>query len=90
MVNDTVTFFMVHGRRSREVFETLIQDWKGILISDGYKVYQRWVNLRQTCLSHLIRDARGLADRSKLTIRSFGEQALILLLYSMNRTCMHY
>jgi len=79
MVNDTVAFFMVHGRRSREAFEALIQDWKGILISDGYKVYQRWVNLRQTCLSHLIRDARGLAELSELSIRSFGEQALILL-----------
>lgn len=54
----------------------LVDDWKGILISDCYGVYQKWLNLRQTCLSHLIRDARGLAEHFKPDIRKFGQQAL--------------
>ena len=79
LVNEMVAFFMVHARRSKEAFEALIEDWKGILISDGYGVYQKWVNLRQTCLSHLIRDARGLSERLEASIGSFGETALELL-----------
>ena len=36
----------------------------GILVSDGYGVYCQWVHARQTCLAHLIRRARGLAEPS--------------------------
>ena len=76
MANPAVIFFMIHQRRSREAFFALIQDWKGILISDGYKVYRKWINLRQTCLAHLIRKAQWLTEHVKPDIRKFGEQAL--------------
>lgn len=79
MVNSNVAFFMMHQRRSKEAFLELIADWKGILISDGYRLYQNWVNLRQTCLAHLIRDARGLAEHSKKEICQFGQKALDML-----------
>ena len=79
LVNPMVAFFMVHAKRSRQAFEALIGDWQGILISDGYKVYQKWVNLRQTCLAHLIRDARGLAELLRVNIADFGKTALELL-----------
>ncbi|MBF0549385.1 MAG: transposase, partial [Deltaproteobacteria bacterium] len=38
--------FMLHSRRSGEAFKALIQDWTGILISDGYGVYRNWVGQR--------------------------------------------
>jgi len=79
LVNKLAAFFMVQAHRSREAFEALIEDWKGILISDGYKVYQKWVNLRQTCLAHLIRDARWLVEQLDVNIQSFGKTALELL-----------
>lgn len=79
MVNLKVAFFMMHQRRSKEAFLELIADWKGILISDGYRLYQSWVNLRQTCLAHLIRDARGLAEHPKKEICQFGQKALDML-----------
>lgn len=79
MVNSSVAFFMMHQRRSKEAFLELIGDWKGILISDGYRLYQYWVNLRQTCLAHLIRDARSLAEHPKLEISEFGQKALEML-----------
>jgi transposase len=63
MVSDTAAFYMIHPRRSKEVFAALIDDWAGILVSDGYGVYQNWVARRQTCLAHLIRTARSLAER---------------------------
>jgi transposase len=59
MTNKASAFFMIHSRRSWEAYQELIRDWNGILVSDGYNVYCKWVGLRQTCLAHLIRDAKG-------------------------------
>jgi hypothetical protein len=36
-------------------YATLIEDRAGLLVSEGYGVYQNWVEARQTCLAHLIR-----------------------------------
>ena len=43
MASERVAFYMIHPRRSKEAFAALIDDWEGILVSDGYGVYQRWV-----------------------------------------------
>lgn len=74
MVNNTVAYFMIHKNRSKQAFLELIQDWEGILVSDNYGVYQKWVNLRQTCLAHLIRKAKALGERKDHTTRQFGQQ----------------
>ncbi|MBU4354686.1 MAG: IS66 family transposase [Proteobacteria bacterium] len=72
MANCLVVFFMLHGRRTAAAFADLIGDWSGILISDGYKVYQKYVGQRQTCLAHLIRDAKALAERPDKETARFG------------------
>ena len=66
---------MIHPKRSKEAFAALIKDWEGILVSDGYRVYKQWVNLRQTGLAHLIRTADGLSQRSDPEIAAFGRWA---------------
>ena len=76
MVNTTVSYFRIHPHRSKEAFAALIEDWVGILVSDGYGVYQKWVELRQTCLGHLIRKARALSQRASPEIAAFGAKAL--------------
>ena len=76
LVNDTVAFFMIHANRSTEAFNQLIEDWKGVLISDNYGVYVNWINRRQTCLAHLIRKAKGLAERNDESIKKFGKSIL--------------
>jgi transposase len=76
MVSDSVAFYMIHPRRSKEAFAALIDDWAGILVSDGYGVYQTWVHARQTCLAHLIRSARGLAERQHPDLAACGTWAL--------------
>jgi transposase len=65
MVNTTVALFTVQSSRSKEAFEGLVERWVGILVSDGYGVYRKWWHGRQTCLAHLIRRARGLAERNE-------------------------
>ena len=44
MVNTTVAFFSVKASRSKAAFEELIGHWAGILVSDNYGVYRKWVN----------------------------------------------
>jgi len=72
MANSVVAFFMVHPNRSQAAFEELIGAWEGILVSDGYRLYQSWVNLRQSCLAHLIRRAKGLSERSDPELAKCG------------------
>jgi transposase len=75
MTNPVVAFFMIHTNRSREAFEKLIGAWCGILVSDDYGIYQKWVNKRQTCLAHLIRKAVGLSQRRDPELSSCGKWA---------------
>jgi transposase len=76
MASERVAFYMIHPRRSKEAFAALIDDWVGILVSDGYGVYQTWVEQRQTCLAHLIRTARSLAERQSPELAACGVWAL--------------
>ena len=74
MVNGTVAFFSVKASRSKAAFEELIGHWAGILVSDGYGAYRKWAQMRQTCLAHLIRRAKGLTERKDTVIAHFGER----------------
>src|SRR5262245_53822332 len=76
MASERVAFYMIHPHRSKEAFAALIDDWEGLLVSDGYGVYQRWVQARQTCLAHLIRTARGLAARPQPELAACGAWAM--------------
>jgi transposase len=76
MVNATVALFKVQASRDKAAFETLVERWAGILVSDGYGVYQHWAHGRQTCLAHLIRRARGLAERHDPELAYFGRRLM--------------
>ena len=54
----------------QSAFAQLIADWTGILVSDGYLVYQYWQGLRQSCLAHLLRTAKGLARVWRRVLRA--------------------
>jgi transposase len=72
MANPEVAYFQIHHHRSKVAFAQLIGDWRGILVSDGYGVYQSWQGLRQSCLAHLLRTAKGLAERVDAGMARFG------------------
>jgi len=76
MVNATVALFKVQASRSQAALEALIAHWTGILVSDGYTVYQHWSHGRQACLAHLIRRARGLMERKEPELAQFGSRIL--------------
>jgi transposase len=79
MASEHVAFSMIHPRRSTEAFAALIDDWAGILVSEGYGVSQHWGARRQTCLAHLIRTARSLAERQQAELAAWGTWALAAL-----------
>jgi transposase len=74
MANPLVAYFQIHPHRSKAAFAQLIGDWRGILVSDGYSVYQSWQGLRQSCLAHLVRTAKGLAEHLDAGIAHFGQR----------------
>jgi transposase len=74
MTNPLMAYFQIHCTRSQTAFEQLIADWQGILVSDDYGVYQSWRGLRQTCLAHLIRTAKGLVAHLESGIAAFGRK----------------
>jgi Transposase IS66 family len=38
LTTDTVSLYLIHPHRSTEAFAALIEDWQGLLVSDGYGV----------------------------------------------------
>ena len=73
MVNHSVTFYRIDAHRSKQAFFKLIEDWAGILVSDSYGLYRKWVHGRQVCIAHLIRKADALVERKKPDMRRFGQ-----------------
>jgi transposase len=69
----------MHPHRSKEALAALMEDWPGILVSDGDGVSPGWVQHRPTCLAHLIRTARGLAEKSAPHLAACGQGALTAL-----------
>jgi len=76
MANPAVADFQIHPNRSQAAFVQLIGDWTGILVSDGSRVYQAWEGLRQSCLAHLIRAAKGLAESVEAGMACFGSRGI--------------
>ena len=72
MANSGAAFFKIDDRRNRQAFESLIGEWEGILVCDGYGVYRKWAGQRQTCLAQLIRAAKGMADHKNTEIARCG------------------
>ena len=75
MASERVAFYIVHPRRSKEAFAARIDAWAGLLVSDGYGGYQNGVARRQTCVAHLIRTARSLAERQQAERAACGTWA---------------
>jgi len=72
MASPAVAYFQRHPTRSKAAFSQLMGDWRGMLVSDGYRLYESWVGLRPSCLAHLIRVAKGLAESLEGGIARFG------------------
>lgn len=58
-----VTWLNIYPHRNKAAFLELVGPWTGILISDDYSLYCSWPEeLRQSCMSHLLRAAKKLIN----------------------------
>jgi len=73
----SVTLYMI-GRRSWDVIATVMEQFAGWLMSDGYPQYRHY-GKRLRCLAHIIRKARGLAESCDPQAADFGEKVLTYL-----------
>ena len=74
MVTASAALYLVHPRRSREAFNELVKHWQGILVSDNYRVYQKWANQNQQCLAHFIRKARALSEVGDIQLSALAKK----------------
>lgn len=71
-VTSTVTLYYI-AYRSNEVVRNLLGEYKGWLMSDGYKVY-REIAKRLRCWAHLERKAKGIAESLDKDAAAFGRR----------------
>lgn len=69
-----VTLYYV-SHRGRELLDTLLPDYTGWLMSDGWCAYRSWPR-RLRCWPHLTRKAQGLIESRDRTAQAFGTQVL--------------
>lgn len=89
LVNREAALFRLAPSRKAEEFEALRGDWAGTLVSDDYAVYRKWEHGRQTCLAHLMRQARGFSESGDKETAACGQwilQELSLLVRMSART----
>jgi transposase len=76
MPTDPVSLDLMHPQRSQDAFRALLEEWQGLLVSDGDGVYHTWVHDRQPCLAPRSRSARGLAQKRAPELAPCGTWAL--------------
>jgi transposase len=69
-VGDQVVYFAV-GARSLEMAQSIIGDFSGVLMTDGYLAYRSLAN-RIRCWAHLDRKAKALAESCDESASIFG------------------
>lgn len=63
-VTDRATLYWIDPTRSGDPAEAILgKDWSGVMIHDGWSVYDRFTSARhQQCLAHLLRRSRELLE----------------------------
>lgn len=58
--------FVIRESRGEKVIEEILgKDYRGIIVSDGWVVYQKFAKILQRCWAHLLRECDELEDKNK-------------------------
>ena len=68
-----LTFYVIQPTRGGRVVEELLHDYKGVVVTDGYKVYQKMGSAQQRCWAHLLREAEWLASEHDMAKPIFDQ-----------------
>jgi hypothetical protein len=50
---------MLRKSRGKGPVDEILSNYNGVIISDGWKVYEKFCRVQQRCWAHLLREARG-------------------------------
>ncbi len=76
-ISSTAAFFSIHASRGKKVLRAMLGDFKHILISDRYAVYNIFESSqRQICWAHLKRDFTKLSEKNDRIISKIGKNLL--------------
>lgn len=64
----SIAIFSAQMSRARSCITTLIPNYPGVLVSDGYNAYNDFA-LRQRCWAHLLREAKEYADNDEIKVQ---------------------
>lgn len=81
LFSKVIAIFEATLSRGRTVIRTLLADYLGVLVSDGYVVYDVF-SVRQRCWAHLLREAKQYADNPEINVQ-YGR---LKLLYEQIKT----
>jgi transposase len=56
--NKLISVFMIRKSRGQKPVREILNNYLGIIVSDGWKVYEKNCRQQQRCWSHLLREAR--------------------------------
>ena len=72
-----MTLFVIRPSRGWNVVQDILHDYRGIIVTDGYKVYEGIEGAQQRCWAHLLREAEFLASKHD-TAKPIHEQLRLL------------
>jgi transposase len=58
----TETLYVIRPTRGKCVPQEILGDYEGVIISDGYKVYESFGSAQQRCWAHLLREMKELKE----------------------------
>lgn len=65
-VCEGAVLFVIRKSRSKEVIEEILgKNFKGIIVSDGWKAYAQFAKILQRCWAHILRECDGLEEKYK-------------------------
>jgi hypothetical protein len=77
--SSALTVYYAIGSRTAEMLESILgENFKGWLMSDGYRAYRRLLK-RLRCWAHLERKAKGLSESLDKEAQAFGKKVLKIL-----------
>lgn len=79
-VSSSTALFLI-GHRTKEIFTNFMDaltDFKGYLMSDGYRLYRAY-SKRLRCWAHLLRKAKGLGESYTPMSQAHGQQVQAIL-----------
>jgi transposase len=67
------TLYVIRPTRGKCVPREVLGDYKGVIVSDGYRVYESFGSAQQRCWAHLLREMKELRENNESAVPIYEE-----------------